>query len=132
MANDHKRFSAEDLQISLSEALPRNFVARSRVWALQRIGDYRGMRREVARQAEFPAKGLAGNFFVARHLAIISCNSEKVPRHAIDPIGQPPNPAADGWRFAIALQSATGGPTPCDETGDQKTGDSISAIGPKG
>src|SRR6516165_8613179 len=65
------------------------------------------MRREVARQAEFPAKGMAGNFFVARHLAIISCNSEKVPRHAIDPIGQPPNPAADGWRFAIALQSAT-------------------------
>ena len=72
------------------------------------------MRREVARQAEFPAKGLAGNFFVARHLAIISCNSEKVPRHAIDPIGQPPNPAADGWRFAIALQSVETGE--CDAT----------------
>jgi hypothetical protein len=56
----------------------------------QRISNHCGRRREVARQTDFPAKALGEQLFVARHLAMTVYNAEKVARHAIALISQPP------------------------------------------
>ena len=46
-----------------------------------------------------PPSALAGNFFAARPLGIMACRSQKVPRHAIALISQPPNELADWADF---------------------------------
>jgi len=71
--------------------------------------------RKLPAKPTSPPSALAGNFFAARLLGIMACRSQKVPRHAIALISQPPNELADGRIFAIVLQSQGQGGVRCND-----------------